>query len=342
MVKEIEDKNTWEGFLKDIKEKTFLHSWSWGEFQKKEGNKIWRLGLFEKEKLKGIALVLKIEAKRGTFLFVPHGPLLKEKRFLKEFLDEIKKIGRQEKAVFLRIASLLEKTEENRNLFNELGFKEAPLHIHPEVSWELDITKPEDDLLMDMRKTTRYLIRKADRDDDIEVVQTQNIEDLKTFDKIYQKTASRHDFTPFPLKFLKNQFSVFKEDNQIAIFLGKYKGEVVSSAVIVFWQNKAFYHHGASLSKYRKIPVSYLIQWEAIKEAKRRDCKKYNFWGIAPEIKEKEDLKKSSHPWAGLTLFKMGFSGYRKEYLKTQDLPLSFKYLATYIIEKIRKAKRGY
>ncbi len=342
MVREIKDKNTWEGFLRSCSEKTFLDSWNWGEFQKKEGSKIWRFGFFEKEELIGIALVLKVKAKRGAFLFVPHGPVIKKRKekVLRELLEKAREI--KEETLFLRVAPILERNKENRKLFEDLGFKKAPLHIHPEVSWELDIAPSEEDLLKDMRKTTRYLIKKAGREKDIEVVQTQNMEDLETFDKIYRETASRHSFVPFSLSFLKNQFSVFKEDNQIAVFLGKYKGETVSAAVVVFWQNRAFYHHGASLSKYRKIPVSYLLQWEGIKEAKRRGCQKYNFWGIAPGIKDKEDLKESGHPWAGLTLFKTGFSGYRKEYLKTRDFPFSFRYLFPYFIERIRKAKRGY
>ncbi|MCX6765289.1 MAG: peptidoglycan bridge formation glycyltransferase FemA/FemB family protein [Candidatus Nealsonbacteria bacterium] len=102
----------------------------------------------------------------------------------------------------------------------------------------------------------------------------------------------------------------------------------------------AFYHHGASLSKFNKIPVSYLLQWEAIKEAKKRGCILYNFWGIAPEIASESDASKSKHPWAGLSLFKMGFGGYRKDYVKTQDYPITLKYYLNYIIEKIRKIKR--
>ncbi len=345
IIKEINNKEIWEDFLLNCSEKTFLDSWSWGEFQKKEGNKIWRLGIFNNEQLLGIALVIKIKAKRGTFLFVPHGPVEKSKiksKILEVLLEKLKEIAEKEKAIFLRIAPIWKRTEENIKLFKDLGFKEAPLHIHPENSWELDITSSEDNLLINMRKTTRYLIRKAGKNQDIEVIQTQNIEDLETFDKIYQKTASRHNFVPFSLDFLKKQFSTFSEDNQITVFLGKYKGEVVSAAVIVFWQNIAFYHHGASLSEYKKIPISYLLQWKAIKEAKKRGCKKYNFWGIAPDVKEKEDLKKSKHPWAGLTLFKMGFSGHRKEYVKTQDFPLSIKYIFTCLFEKLRKIKRGY
>ncbi len=340
-IKEINNKDVWEGFLLKCDEKTFLDSWNWGEFQKREGEKIWRFGIYDNEQLISVALVIKVKAKRGTFLFVPHGPITKSdrvtfsKKALGHLTNKLKEIAKQEKAHFIRIAPIYERNEENIKIFEELGFRNAPIHIHPEATWELDVKGSEQELLMNMRKTARYLIRQAEKNIDIEIVKTQNIEDLKKFNEIYCFTAKHHKFTPFSLKYIQNQFSSFLPDDEILIFLGKYKNEIVSSAIIVFWQNIGFYHHGASLSKYNKIPVSYLLQWEAIKEAKKRGCQRYNFWGIAPDSNK-------NHAWAGLSLFKKGFGGYRKDYVQTQDLPLSRVYiLITRPFEKIRKIKRG-
>jgi len=346
-IKEITNKEIWENFLLECKEKTFLSSWNWGEFNKMMGNNIWRLGIYESEKLKaksekliGVALVVKIVAKRGTFLFVPHGPNLKLKvkseklKVLESLLAELKKIGKEEKVGFIRIAPTLERSEENIEIFGEIGFINAPIHMHPEVTWELDIKKPEEELLSKMRKTTRYLIRQAQKNSDIRIEQGLELRDIEKFNQLYQETVDRHHFVPFSLEYLKNEFLAFRDDNQVLIFLGKYKGDLISSGIFIFWQNIAFYHQGASSLRYPKIPVSYLLLWEAIREAKNRSCQKFNFWGIAPE-----NLK--NHPWAGLTLFKIGFSGYKKEYVKTQDFPLSKKYWLTYIFEKLRKTKRG-
>jgi lipid II:glycine glycyltransferase (peptidoglycan interpeptide bridge formation enzyme) len=347
-IKEITEKNTWEEFLSGCAEKTFLHSWNWGEFQKKEGNKIWRQGVYGSDnKLAAVALVVKIKARRGTFLFIPHGPIAsgksktEESRYFKILLDGFKKLGKEEKADFIRVAPILERTKENTQIFKSSGFRKAPIHMHPEVTWELDISKPEEEILSGMRKTTRYLIRQAQKNNDIEIIKIQNKEGLKTFYEVHKETSLRHKFVPFSLKYIENEFDSLKDDNQISIFLGKYKSKVVSSAIVVYWQDAGFYHHGASLSEYNKVPVSYLLQWEAIKEAKARGCLAYNFWGIAPDIKKESDVSKSKHPWSGLSLFKMGFGGKIKEYVATQDFPLSNKYLLNYIIEKIRKAKRG-
>lgn len=334
-IKEVDNKKIWENFLVECQEKTFLDSWNWGEFQKKEGEKIWRLGVYNNGEPVALILIIKIKAKRGTFLFIPHGPNIinPKSQILSTLLIKLKEIAKEEKASFIRIAPICERKKENISVFEKFGFKKAPIHIHPEVTWELNVKPSEEELLMGMRKTTRYLIKQAEKNSDVKIIKSRNIKDLEEFNKIYRLTAERHKFIPFSMNYLKNEFFSFLPDDQILIFLGKYKEEIVSSAVIIFWQGIGFYHQGASLSKYNKIPVSYLLQWEAIKEAKERGCQIYNFWGIAPD-----DNK--NHPWAGLSLFKKGFGGYRKDYVQTQDLPLSRIYYLTYIFEKLRKIKR--
>lgn len=365
-IQEIKNKEVWQNFLLDCKEKSFLQSWNWGEFNKKMGDKIWRFGIYENQELRiknqeesevtqglvGIALAIEIKARRGTFLFVPHAPLIVSVReggpnvenqelriknqVLKILLGELKKIARKEKASFIRIAPAWQRNKENIEVFKNLGFRESPIHINPELTWELDIRPSEQELLMQMRKTTRYLIRKALKNEEIQIVKSQDIQDIKGFNKLYRETKERQHFAPFSFEYLKNEFLAFSSDNLISIFLGKYKDEIVSSGIFVFWQGIGFYHHGASSLKYPQIPASYLLLWEAIKTAKERGCEKFNFWGIAPL-----DSGSRKHPWAGLTLFKMGFGGKTKEYVKTQDLILSQKYWMSYFVERLRKLKRA-
>jgi len=336
-VKEIKEKQKWEDFLEKCKEKTFLDSWNWGEFQEKLGHQVWKLGAYDQEKLVGVALIIEVDARRGTFLSVPHGPVIKhfdKKYILKSFLEKLKEIGKKEGASFLRFEPIWERNKENEGLFKELGFRKAPIHIHPELTLELNLKKPERAVLKGMRKNTRYSIRKAKREG-VKVFKSKKIEDVDKFYELYKKVVNRKEFVPFSLEYIKKEFETFLKDNQILIFFAEYKREILSSAIVVYWQNKAFYHHGASNLKHSKIPISYPVQWEAIKEARQRECISYNFWGVAPEDASE------NHPWHGLTLFKTGFGGERKKYVKTQDYPLSLKYWPIFVFEKMRKRKRG-
>ncbi|MCK4891156.1 MAG: peptidoglycan bridge formation glycyltransferase FemA/FemB family protein [Candidatus Pacebacteria bacterium] len=340
-IQEIDNKSMWESFIQENAKSTFLQSWNWGEFNKNTGEKIWRLGIFDNKKIIAVALIIKVNAKRGSFLFVPHGPIIKVFgtqysvfSILNELFNYLKDLGKKEKSGFLRISSIFENTVESLKIFKSYGFKNAPIHMmHPETTWLLDITKPEDEILKDMRKTHRNLIRRAVKDG-VEIIQSTDEKYLKAFYSIYMETVQRHKFVPFSYNYIKSEIDAFKNDDQISIFSAKYNGKIISSAIILFYGNQAFYHHGASSSEYNKIPSSYLILWEAIKEARKRNREIFNFYGIVEN--------KPKHPWAGLSKFKKGFGGYQKELLHCQDFPLNKKYMAAWIVETVRKIKRGY
>lgn len=326
MINEIKEKSVWEDFLLKCREKTFLQGWDWGEFWQKRGNKIWRL------EVGGImVLAVKVQAKRGTYLLVQHNVVIS-----KEIVETLKEIAKQEGCAFIRMAPLVGRTEENKKLFRDLGFKNSPMHANAyEATWQLDITLPEDGLFNAMRKTTRYLIRQAQKNPDIVVEKSAQLRDLAIYQKLNKEVAKRQKFAPFSEEYIKNEFEVFSKDDAALWLFGKYKGEVVAGALIIFWSGKGFYHQAASISKYAKLSVPYLLQWEAIKEAKKRGCVLYDFWGYV------DPKKQPRHPWAGPTLFKMGFGGKAKEYIKTQDLPLSGKYRLIRFFETLRKIKRG-
>ena len=340
-IREIINKQEWEDFFLKCQQKTFLQSWNWGEFQMALGNKIRRLGVFEEEKMISVALVIKHTAKRGSFLIIPHGPVtMKErieerKQILEILLSKLKSLAKEERVDFIRISPIFERNSENEKLFKDLGFRLRALHTHPESSWKLNIEPTEQDLLNGMRKTTRYLIRQAEKNNDIEIFQSFNIKDVEEFNKMHLEVVKKQNFVPFSLEYFKKEFLAFLPDGQIALFLAKYQGKIIAASYGVFWSNMAFYHHAALMPEYKKIPAAYLLQWEAIKEAKKRGCKIYDFWGYS------DPVKNPKHPYSGPTLFKMGFGGYKEEYVKTQDFIISQKYWMSYIIETIRRIKRG-
>ena len=341
-LKEITNKEEWENFLLQQTEKTFLQSWNWGEFNKKNGSKIWRFGVYNSEKLFAVLLVIKVLAKRGTFLYIPHGPVIDEnfigkdkKEIMQLILVQLCNIAEEEKASFIRVSPIFIENEQNLNLFADLGFRNSPIHASAyEATWKLDINLEENNLLKDLRKTTRYTIKKVEENNDITIEKSINLNDVEIYQRLNKEVSKRQNFVPFSDESIKNEFGSFIEDKEVIFIFGKYKGEIVAGAMIIFWSGIAFYHQAASLGKFAKLSIPYLLQWEAIKEAKNRGCSIYDFWGFTdPE-------KFPKHPWAGPTLFKMGFGGYKKEYIKTQDFIISSKYWINWIIEKIRKIKR--
>ena len=139
-IKEITSKQEWEGFLQNCEEKTFLQSWNWGQFQISMNKKVWRFGIYQDDQLVSVALVIKMTARRGSFLLVPHGPIVEFKHeILKAFIlktvkTKLLELAKEENADFLRISPIWQRTPKNEELFKELGFRLRPLHKNPESS----------------------------------------------------------------------------------------------------------------------------------------------------------------------------------------------------------------
>lgn len=332
-VKQITDKKTWESFLATHAEANFLQSWAWGEFHEELGRMINRVGFYQDEKLIGVMQSIVEHAKRGTYLTVPAGPIIdwSNKQLVSTFKKEIVRLAKENNCSFVRIRPQLEKNTNSVRLFKNLGFRNSPMHLHAELTNQLDLSPTEEEILSNMRKGTRYEIKKAQKIG-IQIQESSDLNDINKFYKLQLDTAKRQGFVPFSLQFLKKQFEVFAKENNALLYSAFYEKKLLAQSFIIFYGKEAVYHYGASTIDGRNYPGAYLIQWRAIQDAKKRGMIRYNFWGVAND---------SRHRFANLSLFKRGFGGVDIEYLHAQDYIISYPhYIVNYIIEFIRKKTR--
>jgi lipid II:glycine glycyltransferase (peptidoglycan interpeptide bridge formation enzyme) len=333
-LKDITDKKVWEKFVLLSNPKSFLQSWNWGETNKIAGEKIFRLGFYKNKILKGVCLLIFQKAKRGPHLLIPGGPILdwNNDELVSFFLKSVKNLARKEKAWFIRMRPELYDTNENLLKVSKLGFISAPMHLHAENTWVLNVTKTENELLAQMRKGTRYLIKKS-QNIGLQFVESKNPNDTKILRDLQVETAKRHGFIGFPEKLFSAQLETFAKDSQGALYLGKLNGKVLSAGIFIFYGDTCYYHHSASSKESLQIPVQYFMQWQIVKKCKELGISHYNFWGIAPNNDPK-------HRFYGVTLFKTGFGGERIDWLHARDLPLTPLYYLTYLFETVRKIYR--
>ena len=330
---EVQSQTDWDSFILSHSPYALFQSWLWGDVQKRAGQSVYRFRLMDGETLVGTAQIFVVKAKRGTFLHVRHGPVFRQQRkqLWQDFFTALKPIVHSERAWFVRVSPMIESTAENKELVNELGLAPAPIHeVDAERCWVLDLNRTPEDILKDMRKTTRYEIRQGEKLG-VQVRMSSDPEELKHFYRLYKETSKRHGFVAHTS--ITEEFELFARDGKAQLFLGYAGSELMASAIILFWGRQAIYHHGASL--FSKIPVSYFVQWQAILEAKKRGMKLYNFYGIAPE-------NSPNHPWRGITLFKKGFGGYEVNFIHAHDLPVSKWYILPKTVETVRRKLRGY
>lgn len=330
-VEEIINKKEWEKYLLSQKPGTFLQSWNWGETNRLSGFNIKRLGFYKSGNLVGIAQLIHQPAKRGKHFLIPGGPVMdyEDKNLFKFVTRTIYGFAKNNKVRFVRIRPDVPNSEELRLLFNSYGFVYAPMHLHGENTLVLDISKKEEDILKNMRKTTRYLIRKSLKENfDISV--TKDPKSAAILNNLQAETAKRHGFVGFSRKIFESQLETFGKDNQAELFICRKDEKIQVAAIIIFYGQKAFYHHSGSSEESRYTNASYFTQWQVIKRAKELGKKFYDFWGIAP-------TDDPTHRFAGVTTFKKGFGGERIDWVHAHDLPIKSSYWMTYAFESGRR-----
>jgi len=344
-IKPITGKGIWENFMKSQKYTSPFQSWNWMEFERGMGRSIETLGMFDGKTLCGLIPIRNVRAYRGNYIWVRRGPVFdfSDMTLWTVFFDFITRKAKKERNWFVRLSPLIIEKDELKYLDIFRHLKECPMHdTDGEITLVLDLDKSEEELLAGMRKNTRYYIKKAERDG-VKIKRTQDSSDLKHFWAIYQDTVKRHKWTAYDEKYIRKEFENFVKDDLIDVYLAEYKGKYIAGSLVVYYGNQAVYHHSGSLSNYSKIPASYLIQWKAIKEARLRGLKQYNFWGVSPLVKQGERfVPEEGHPWEGLTFFKLGFGGKVQQFMHAKDLPISWKYKVTRTFEAIERWRRGY
>jgi peptidoglycan pentaglycine glycine transferase (the first glycine) len=355
-IKPIDNQKVWQSFIEEVGDKTFLHSQAWADFNrtfKKE--KVWQFGLFEEktEELISVILIIKIQAKRGKFLLVPHGPqyktinltdnqkISKNQEIIEIWKNYLKDLAQKEDCSFFRIQPILAKNQESQNVFKNLGFRSSPIHMHTEYTTILDISSDLNLVLKNMRKTTRQMIKKAEKmviSKQIELEFPQKI--TEEMHLVYEQTYKRGGAVAYSRNFIDKEWEIFSKPSvttqkpQAKIFAVNYEGKLLSWAMILLCGKRAFYHQGANIL-HKKVPAAYLCQWQGINFAKENGCLSYDFWGVSrPD--------QPNHPWKNISLFKRGFGGLDSELLHAQDMVLNWKYWPNWLIETYRAKKRGF
>ncbi|XLQ20054.1 MAG: lipid II:glycine glycyltransferase FemX [Candidatus Moraniibacteriota bacterium] len=213
---------------------------------------------------------------------------------------------------------------------NGLKYKKAPHDMQPKENFIIDISKSEDDLLSEMKSKTRYNVRLAQRKG-VKIFTTLDKKHIKTFCDLVEKTANRKDVSFHNREHYEKIITKIPGDI-IKLYVAEYEGEIIAANIISFYGGVATYLHGATSDNNRNVMAPFLLQWQAIKDAKERDFNWYDFGGVFPDS---IDGGKQ-----GITRFKMGFSP-KTEIFKTlgsYDVVLKgFKYRIYRFLQKIKK-----
>ena len=336
-VKTVENQTEWDEFVTAHPDANFLQSWDFYEFYFSRGFDIVRRGIYdENNQLVGVYAGEVEPAKRGRHLAVAGGPIFDwtNQEIKNLIFSDMKQQAKKLKCTFVRVRPQLQNTPENAKIFQQLGFRKAPMYLSVEFAGVLNLENSEEEILKNMRQRLRRALRKAEKNQ-ITIEKTSDPKAIHDFYQIELQTAKRHDFYAFSEDFLTKQFAAFAKNDEAVLYIAKLNGEILAENFMIFYGNEASYHYGVSSEFGTKYSGAPLLHMEAMRDARKRGIKRYNFWGIVDE----NDTK---HRFYGVSVFKRGFGVEELKYLEARDLVLDKipYYTKTLPIETLRRKVR--
>jgi len=331
----------WDRFVAAHPAGHLLQSWEWGAFKAGQAWTPARLAVRRQDDgaILGVAQVLFRRPVKGapvSIAYVPRGPVapLGDADPVGVALEAgLHALCRRRGAIFLKIEPNLPAGDALSRALRGAGFVEAQ-RVQPRRSILLDLRPdaPEETLLAAMKPKTRYNIRLALRRG-VQVRQGTSAADLQQFYDLLQVTGERDEFGLHSFDYYRAAWAEFGPGAPAsparpvaALFLAEHpdvQGGPVAGLMAFAFGAEAIYMYGASADRGREHMPTYLLQWEAMRWARARGCRRYDFWGIpdapeaeAPEAGENQNVRQGL--W-GVYRFKQGFGGQEIDYTGAWD-----------------------
>lgn len=312
-------------------EQRFLQSPEWEQFQQSLGKETFRVG-------KSLFIAYKLPIV-GKYIYSPRGPRILEQQDISEWqtikngeqkIQEIIQEAKKRGCSWVRVEPSSE--EEFQCMSNFLATGHLPLvsalkDVQPREILVMDITKSEEEMLSQMKSKTRYNIRLAEKKG-IKIVVSKEQKYRDRFFDLVQETSVRAGIRSHPKEHYEKMLDTLGDTAQL--YNATYEEEVIASNMMIFFGDVAIYLHGGSSNKYRNVMAPFLLQWKAMRDAKRKGYMWYDFGGVSFSNKN----------WRGITKFKQGFCLGMKslDYPGTFDIVLDpLRYGLYKIISNIRK-----
>jgi lipid II:glycine glycyltransferase (peptidoglycan interpeptide bridge formation enzyme) len=308
----------WDAFISGHAQGHLLQSWDWGELKAGATWKPLRLALCagDSGRIVAAAQVLQrtawhVPAYAGHLAYVPQGPVLDWQAVVGDgeslprlFLSGLRAFLRERGALALQVEPHLEATtaagQAALAALHELDFQ-AARPVQPVRTIILDIQPDEETLLAGMREKWRYNVRLAVRRG-VEVSVARGGEDLQAWYALLTATGERARFGIHTFAYYRRVWQMLSPRQRARLFVARAQGELLAGVFVGLLGHEAIYLYGASSDAHRNLMPNYLLQWEAIRWARKAGAACYDFWGIPATERADEAM-------AGVYRFKSGWGG---------------------------------
>lgn len=250
-------------------------------------------------KLAGLLLIHQ-NAMKFNYSYIPGGFLYNDidKKVYDFFIFNLKKIAKDKKIIYSQIDSITPYSELYYEIINKYKHHkfniELPIPDHTNI---IELSQNENIILSQMKHKGRYNIKLSIKKG--VKIKKAKPDEINLFFQLLEKTAIRDNFYINDEEYYKKILTCIPDS---VLLLAYYKNTLLAGGIFLFTKNYGIYYYGASSDQMRNLMAPYLIQWEAIKIAKKKNCKYFDFLGVAPP-------NASNNRLASVTDFKLKFGG---------------------------------
>jgi len=312
-----------------------VQTWEWGDFQISQSHRVYRLGVFDQDKM--------VSAYSVSFHKIPKtnysiGTILRGPNIDQDMLSNIKKIAIDENAVFVKLEpDVYQKTftsDLTPTTFTE-NYSFPNLVVSPKsafypYSYVIDLTKTEDELLAAMGSKTRYNIKIANRFN-VKIEEVTTDKGFEIYLKLLFETTKRQGFYLHSEQYHRDLWRILKPTGMVHIMLASFQGQVLSAFMLFVQKDKLFYPYGSSLAIHKEVMAQNLLMWETVKFGQAQKLKSFDMWGsLGPDAKESDN-------GFGFHRFKQGYGGQLVQFVGTYDFVINPQLYQLYnLTDKIR------
>ncbi|MBN2257034.1 MAG: peptidoglycan bridge formation glycyltransferase FemA/FemB family protein [Anaerolineaceae bacterium] len=323
-LKRPQDMDQWDESIKDLPGAHLLQTREWASIKAPIG---WQplpcIWIDDSGVCQAACMILKRRIRiipkvmEASILYAPKGPLVDwhDQELTTRILSDLKQIAHEEKSIFIKVdpdvtvATGLPGSEDEvvfsnakdiQNNLQQLGWRYSRDQVQFRNTIIIDLAQSDNQILERMKQKTRYNIHLSERKG--VVVRQGDLKDAPMLSKMYAETALRNGFAVRERRYFEHVWKDLFEAGMLQFLIAEYEQEPIAGLVLFHFSRRAYYFYGMSSETHRETMPTYLLQWEAIKAARKLGCEIYDLWGAPDEFDQKDDL------W-GVYRFKNGLGG---------------------------------
>lgn len=311
----------WDSFVETHPHGHLLQKSHWGELKSAFGwqAEIVALGRINEGKcgteIVAGALILyrPLPLKLGTMAYIPAGPLLNPDESVTGSLwHQIHRSARRRRAAFIKVepCNWYQPRPDLPEGLERAGFRPSLQTVQPPRTTVLDLSLSEEDILKRMNQSTRYKCKLGPKKE-VSVREGTRAE-VDNFNALMRLTGERDAFGVHEPAYYAAAYDRFVPTGEAALLLASYAGRDLAGVMVFRCGENAYYLYGASSNEERNRMPTYIVQWEAIRWAKRQGAVRYDLWGIpdADETELESQFEQRGDGLWGVYGFKRGFGGH--------------------------------